>query len=69
MRVGESRKDELIAQITARLKRVCVQMSDEAFAAMVEEMARLTMKYEGSATSTVAERARAMDAVRDRRPP
>ena len=45
--MDDGRKEQLVAQITARLERLCEHMTDDEFAAMVREIARITMKYEG----------------------
>ena len=41
-----SRKGHLIADIAARLRRVCGHMPDDEFDAMVAEIAAVTLKYE-----------------------
>jgi hypothetical protein len=55
--MSSGRKEALIAEISARLRRVCQHMTDEQFAAMVRDIARITHKYEGSAAPTTAESA------------
>jgi hypothetical protein len=46
MGMSSRRNEELIAEISARLRRVCQHMTDEEFAAMVRDIARVTHKYE-----------------------
>ena len=41
-----SRKGHLIADIASRLRRVCQDMPDDEFEAMVAEIAAVTLKYE-----------------------
>ncbi|MEJ7813182.1 MAG: hypothetical protein WKG32_22420 [Gemmatimonadaceae bacterium] len=44
---GGGRRDELIARISARLKRVCAHLSDDEFAKLVQRAADIQLKYEG----------------------
>lgn len=62
-----SRKRQLIADITGRLKRLCPHMTDDEFARMVNDIATMTMNYEGNATPTREERQRSADAERHRK--
>jgi hypothetical protein len=58
-----SRREQLIAVVTARLQRVCAEWPAEEFAALVLRVVETTLKYEGTATPTAPEW------VRLRRPP
>jgi hypothetical protein len=63
-----SRREQLVAEIAARLRRVCPDMPEDHFAAMVQDMAAITLKYEGHATPTAYELQLRRRAVDDRRP-
>ena len=54
--MDSERGDELIREITARLRRVCAYMTDAEFAVFAQEVARITEKYETRATPTRIER-------------
>ena len=54
--MGTERREELTAEITARLRRVCAYMTDAEFAVFAQEVARITEKYETRATPTSVER-------------
>ena len=49
-----ARRAQLIQEVTERLGPVSGHLDDDAFAALVERVVRLTLKYEGSATPTPA---------------
>jgi hypothetical protein len=55
---GLSRREQLIAEVTDRLQRVCVGWAPDAFADLVLRVVGLTLKYEGAATPTAGEWAR-----------
>jgi hypothetical protein len=62
-----SRHEQLVEEIADRLRRVCPDMPPERFEAMVHDIARTTLKYEGHATPTAYElqlRRRADDELR-----
>jgi hypothetical protein len=48
--VGWQRREELIVDISTRLRRVCRDMADDQFSALVRNIARVTQKYEGAVT-------------------
>jgi hypothetical protein len=50
-----SRHEQLLDEISARLRRVCPDMPEEHFRERVHEVARITYKYEGRATPTLNE--------------
>ena len=54
--MDSERRDELIREITARLRRVCAYMTDAEFAVFAQEVARVTEKYEQRATPSSVER-------------
>ncbi len=54
--MGTKRRQELTAEIAARLRRVCAYMTDAEFAVFVQEVARITEKYETRATPSSVER-------------
>ena len=54
--MGTERRQELIREVTARLRRVCAHMTDEEFAMFAADVARITEKYETRATPTSIER-------------
>ncbi len=54
--MGTERREELTAEITARLRRVCAYMTDAEFAIFAREVARITEKYETRATPSSVER-------------
>ena len=41
-----ARLEQLRANISARLRRVCTHLSDEQFAELVDDIADVTLKYE-----------------------
>ena len=47
---GEAELQQHIADIAARLRRVCAQLPDEEFSALVLDMARVRMRYEQRVT-------------------
>lgn len=47
-----TRREQLLSEIAERLRRVCPAMPPERFEALVEDIARVTLKYEGRATPT-----------------
>lgn len=49
---SRTRRDELLVTIAARLRPLCSELPADDFEAMVHEIARLTLKYEGRATPT-----------------
>jgi hypothetical protein len=53
--MSSRRREDLVAEISARLRRVCRHMTDEEFAAMVRDIARVTHKYEGRVTPLTLE--------------
>jgi len=63
---SRDRREELIAEITARLRRVCQHMSDGDFAALVRDIARVTQKYEERAAPTWHDAPRDRESGRDR---
>ena len=54
--MGTARREQLITEITARLRRVCAYMTDAEFAVFAQEVARVTEKYETRATPSSVER-------------
>jgi hypothetical protein len=44
----DRREDVVVAEITARLRRACDDMTDDAFAALVHTIAEAALRYEGS---------------------
>ena len=40
------RVDQLKGEISARLRRVCSHLTDEQFAALVDDIAHVTLRYE-----------------------
>ena len=52
------RNDELLAAVSARLERVAGHLPPDAFAALVQRVVELTLKYEGYATPVVDDRRR-----------
>ena len=47
-----TRREQLLVEIATRLRRVCPDMPPEHFDAMVHDIARITLKFEGRATPT-----------------
>jgi hypothetical protein len=41
-----ARADQLKADISARLRRVCSHLTDEQFAALVDDVAQVTLRYQ-----------------------
>ena len=54
--MGTERREQLIKEVTARLRRVCAYMTDAEFAVFAQEVARITEKYETRRPPTSIER-------------
>lgn len=52
-RFSKETHDETAKQIRARMRHLCAHMSETDFDAMVEEMARVQLKYEAITTDHV----------------
>jgi len=50
----QRRRDELIAQMTERLRPVCAEWPEDAFSQMVARLADITLRYEGISALTDA---------------
>ena len=51
-----TRRNLLIAELTARLRPTCAEWHDDLFAAMVERLADITMKYDVQAIASTYDR-------------
>jgi hypothetical protein len=56
--------EQLVEEVSARLRHVCRHVSDARLAAMVRDIPEATMKFEGRVTPSLEERPRSVGPAR-----
>jgi len=56
---ADARADELRAEISARLRRVCAHLTEEQFSTLVDDITSVTIKYDDFGAISLRPRPRA----------